>query len=922
MDDVPFLSRTASFGALNRSLHILSFFAVFKAMNYGTATTGFLWSTTIFFTTSAFHQQFLELCVTSYPSPLEESAPWPDKLLLLAIAGIYEYITGLRDFDVICTFALLFCVATGSCRDWLDSHYHSITNIALVLLFTRNFARRARAFAQRSRRHGRGATTESVLAAFVLHNPALVCHVIFRLWVHWVGMPMPPRWLSTSPMVVVGFLYSVSNETVVKHTPMILASVALKSQSRVFTSTLMERTSRRQGLDERELCSTKLSLRRFISILQQVLVVVESVLAAIISSTLNWTMIAVDMISVSVTNRCYLMSSSLSTMQYLTSDQILLLSLLSLLSLLVSGAWSLYLFVSAILELTFYVRLDMEPFRTSFRDQIFSPGMRDSSVFHRGMSVYRIPAVSAYRHFMKSPRNSSLQDLAVRPTHQIRLLTILPSACDSEVIQTLLQWCPISNTPSYTAISYSWNPTHELINDVSTASEYEIEVNGDSLGVTQSAYAVLRRMRSRLCPRVVWIDAICINQKDNADKDRQIPLMPQIYAQADSVAVWLGHSDTAYLATALVNRLFIVNRMSRIGPDFKYEINVEAAKALKDMLERRWFGRTWVVQEVVRAREGGVTVYYGDSRMDWTRLSWFMQCLSRDQAVLDMLDKRIGSTGLGAEARIALENVELMRRFSLLQGRDSPSLTLLFYLLQMFRSKCRFESKEQYDRVYALLGLREGPSAGFTLNPEYRTGRGRRWLYEAVIAHHLDTSPVANRLDFLPHAGMDYSDGTPGLPSWVPDWSAKPTSQPFFGTDGSAELMASPRAGKLLDDTAAMGSVVYMEQNQRYKDLYEASLNERMRVKEHNVSLLFSATEGTEPNARILKGSVLEVHANGLGRITTLGARFEAPQGRDDLSAARTLGEWIRSTLNLDEQFRRSGSGSAPLTTPPKQATK
>ena len=36
--------------------------------------------------------QFAELCVGSYPSPLEDSAPWPAKLSLLAIAGLFEFI--------------------------------------------------------------------------------------------------------------------------------------------------------------------------------------------------------------------------------------------------------------------------------------------------------------------------------------------------------------------------------------------------------------------------------------------------------------------------------------------------------------------------------------------------------------------------------------------------------------------------------------------------------------------------------------------------------------------------------------------------------------------------------------------------------------------------------------------------------------
>ncbi len=87
-------------------------------------------------------------------------------------------------------------------------------------------------------------------------------------------------------------------------------------------------------------------------------------------------------------------------------------------------------------------------------------------------------------------------------------------------------------------------------------------------------------------PQTVWIDFICINQDDTQDKNRQIPLMSRIYQQASRVIVYLGESDTAEQATALVNRLFLINRMSNTGSreEFYYEIARDSAHALKTML--------------------------------------------------------------------------------------------------------------------------------------------------------------------------------------------------------------------------------------------------------------------------------------------------------------------------------------------------
>lgn len=41
-------------------------------------------------------------------------------------------------------------------------------------------------------------------------------------------------------------------------------------------------------------------------------------------------------------------------------------------------------------------------------------------------------------------------------------------------------------------------------------------------------------------PRTMWIDAICVNQKDNAERAAQIGWMVHVYARDEKVLVWLG----------------------------------------------------------------------------------------------------------------------------------------------------------------------------------------------------------------------------------------------------------------------------------------------------------------------------------------------------------------------------------------------
>lgn len=60
--------------------------------------------------------------------------------------------------------------------------------------------------------------------------------------------------------------------------------------------------------------------------------------------------------------------------------------------------------------------------------------------------------------------------------------------------------------------------------------------------ITRNAEDVMRRLRPNRPEhsRNLWIDAICINQKDNREKAVEVQLMFEIYANANCVNIWLG----------------------------------------------------------------------------------------------------------------------------------------------------------------------------------------------------------------------------------------------------------------------------------------------------------------------------------------------------------------------------------------------
>jgi hypothetical protein len=114
---------------------------------------------------------------------------------------------------------------------------------------------------------------------------------------------------------------------------------------------------------------------------------------------------------------------------------------------------------------------------------------------------------------------------------------------------------------------------------------------GRDLHVTENLYSALLRLQDDFCPRVLWIDAICINQSNEKEKEQQIPLMAEIYAKARSVIVWLGEAaDDSELAMDAICNAAEFGLTEYIGN--------RVAQAFPILLLRPWFERIWVSLQV------------------------------------------------------------------------------------------------------------------------------------------------------------------------------------------------------------------------------------------------------------------------------------------------------------------------------------
>jgi hypothetical protein len=189
-----------------------------------------------------------------------------------------------------------------------------------------------------------------------------------------------------------------------------------------------------------------------------------------------------------------------------------------------------------------------------------------------------------YFHFLKWP--SIVPKYRYSPLWQkrniIRLLRLLPSKdvpekLQCELFEYVLQESDVSNY-LYEALSYVWG---------SEDTPQSIIIDNHELAVTQNLYIALLHLRDREIPRIIWIDAVCINQADEKEKEHQIQFMPIIYAKASRVIVWLGEakddSDQAVESIRLGSEKSV--NPSNTGP---------FQQPILQLLKRPWFHRIWV----------------------------------------------------------------------------------------------------------------------------------------------------------------------------------------------------------------------------------------------------------------------------------------------------------------------------------------
>src|ERR1051326_5608692 len=113
---------------------------------------------------------------------------------------------------------------------------------------------------------------------------------------------------------------------------------------------------------------------------------------------------------------------------------------------------------------------------------------------------------------------------------RIRLIELLPGRWDDNICCDLYL-ATLSDKPRYRALSYVWGSQKNM---------QPIWVNRFKMFITANLERGLRRLRDADQPVVLWVDAISINQSDDAERTQQVQLMKHIFTCSEEVIIYLG----------------------------------------------------------------------------------------------------------------------------------------------------------------------------------------------------------------------------------------------------------------------------------------------------------------------------------------------------------------------------------------------
>lgn len=310
------------------------------------------------------------------------------------------------------------------------------------------------------------------------------------------------------------------------------------------------------------------------------------------------------------------------------------------------------------------------------------------------------------------------------------------------------------NSARYEALSYTWG----LGPDTEVAFVQD-STSTRTLKIRSNLAVALRNLRDKQRSRILWIDAMCINQQDEAEKSTQVGRMGSFYRHACRVIVFLGlASNDSRVALSTLEHLGGQVAYTPVGTrtrsieatDGKWfsrstDLGYDDAtwSAISELLRRDWFSRLWIVQEVRLACRRS-TVQCGRDSISLFLFVRAIRCL-KGKTWLPSVDVR--SCVANATRLFTHNKVEFL-----------SSLLIL---------SCEQQCSDPRDKLLGILSLlpesfasKLSTSTAYALSPAE--------LYKDMVLTHFRYIHRLELLQFCYQAGRRLN-----CPSWVPDLSSR-----------------------------------------------------------------------------------------------------------------------------------------------------
>lgn len=389
----------------------------------------------------------------------------------------------------------------------------------------------------------------------------------------------------------------------------------------------------------------------------------------------------------------------------------------------------------------------------------------------------------------KTPTKSYRYDPLPSP-RSIRLLEWPSETVPTRELRCKLRVVEIDSVvlPPYSALSYSWgglaHADETPIDDLSSLLTNTIVCDDGVLRITGNAHDALAELRWRGRAALLWIDGVCIDQSNPAERAQQVAFMGEIYAKAERVIVWLGVDDSdARLAQEVILGRSISHGIGLYS--FKDSesfltlayppVILNRLRGVLAFLSRPWFHRLWIIQEVALAKK--IWIICGGLQLDWQD---FVVFASSEQEISRMT--AVEGFQTSADPFLGLFLIRLVSWLRSDRNDLEEAIQTNFGSVHEERRLCdtfgtflsafrKARASDPRDRIYAPLSLaRETLRTSIfpSLTPDYT--QSVEQVYTAASEYLLKQTPSLALLSLVETSQAASTMRSSLLPSWVPDF--------------------------------------------------------------------------------------------------------------------------------------------------------